>query len=56
MIRNPRTRRILSVVLMALGGLLLVLVPADLWIGSLLLLLAVAMEAAGMVIQHRTGR
>ncbi len=56
MIRNPRTRRVLSVALMALGGVLLVLVPADLWIGSLLLLLAVAMEATGMAMQHRTGR
>ena len=52
MIRNPRTRRILSVVLMALGGLLLFLAPEDIWIGTLLLGLGVALEVAG-TLMHR---
>lgn len=56
MIRNPRTRRTLSLVLMALGGLLLFLVPEDIWIGTLLLGLGVALEIAGILMQRRAGR
>lgn len=55
MIRNPRTRRILSLVLMALGGLLIFLAPEDVWIGALLLALGVALEVAGMLMQRRSG-
>lgn len=53
MIRNPRTRRSLSLMLMALGGLALFLAPADVWIGTLLLGLGAALEAAGLVMQRR---
>lgn len=52
MIRNPRKRRMWSFSLMALGGLLLFLAPADIWIGSLLLALGIALEAAGTLL-HR---
>ena len=54
MIRNPRTRRILSLVLMAMGGLLLFLAPEDIWIGTLLLGLGVALEVVGMLMQRRS--
>lgn len=53
MIRNPRTRRTLSLVLMTLGGLLLFLVPEDIWIGTLLLGGGVALEVAGTLMQRR---
>jgi len=56
MIRNPRTRRILSLVLMALGGLLLFLAPEDIWIGTLLLGLGVALEVAGTLMHRRAGK
>jgi drug/metabolite transporter (DMT)-like permease len=56
MIGNRRARRILSLVLMALGGLLLFLAPEDFWIGTLLLCLGVALEAAGVLMQRRTGQ
>lgn len=53
MIRNPRTRRALSLVLMAMGGLLIFLVSADIWIGAVLLGLGVALEVAGTLMQRR---
>ncbi|OYY92789.1 MAG: hypothetical protein B7Y41_14535 [Hydrogenophilales bacterium 28-61-23] len=52
MIRNPRTRRTLSLLLMATGGLLLFLAPEGIWIGALLLGLGAALEAAGMLMQR----
>jgi len=56
MIRNPRTRRTLSLVLMALGGLLIFLAPEGFWIGTLLLGLGAALEIAGTLMQRRAGR
>lgn len=53
MISNPRTRRMWSFSLMALGGLLLLLAPADIWIGALLLVLGIALEAAGALLHRR---
>jgi hypothetical protein len=55
MIKNPRTRRALSLILIALGGLLLFLAPADIWIGTLLLCLGAAVEVAGMLMHRRAG-
>lgn len=55
MIRNPHTRRILSLALLLLGGLLLFLAPEDIWIGGALLLLGVALEIAGTLMQRRGG-
>lgn len=52
MIRNPRTRRILSLTLIILGGLLLYLAPADIWLGGLLLVLGVVLEIAGVAMRH----
>jgi len=55
MIRNPRTRRVLSLVLIVMGGLLIFLAPEDIWIGTLLLGLGVALEVAGVLMQRRSG-
>lgn len=52
MIRNPRTRRMLSLVLIMMGGLVIFLAPEDIWIGALLLGLGFALEAAG-TLMHR---
>lgn len=55
MIGNPQTRRVLSLVLIATGGLLIFLAPENFWIGTLLLGLGAALEAAGILIQRRSG-
>lgn len=56
MISNPRTRRALSLVLVAMGGLLFFLAPEDFWVGTLLLGLGAVLEVAGMLMQRRPGR
>ncbi|MEW5770020.1 MAG: hypothetical protein AB1831_06595 [Pseudomonadota bacterium] len=56
MMRNPRGRRILAVVLMVAGGLSLFLAPEGYWIGVLLLGLGVALEVAGMLMQRVADR
>jgi hypothetical protein len=53
MIKNPRTRRILSLGLLILGGVMLFLAPADVWAGAILVALAIALEIAGAVLGHR---
>lgn len=53
MIRNPRTRRLLSGALLAVGGVLLFLAPDDAWIGGLLLFLAITLEVIGVLMQRR---
>jgi drug/metabolite transporter (DMT)-like permease len=55
MIGNPRTRRVLSLALMVLGGILLFLAPQDVWVGVLLLGLGVALEVVGTLMQRRAG-
>lgn len=52
MIRNPVARRALSLTLMTLGGLLLFLAPDDVWIGTLLLALGIALEVAGTLMRR----
>jgi hypothetical protein len=54
MISNPQTRRVLSLVLIATGGLLIFLAPADFWVGTLLLGLGAALEVASKLIQRRS--
>ena len=53
MIRNPRTKRLLSVPLLILGGLLMFFAPENIWMGALLFLLGVGVEIAGLVLAHR---
>lgn len=55
MIRNPQTRRALALILTVLGGVAIFLAPENIWIGALLLVLGVALEMAGMLMQRRRG-
>jgi hypothetical protein len=52
MIENVRTRRALSLGLVALGGVLLFLAPEDIWIGVLLMALGLALEIIGAILGH----
>lgn len=54
MIRNPRTRRALSLLLLVLGGLFLFLAPENIWIGVVLLGLGLALEVAGTLMQRQS--
>ena len=53
MIKNPRTKRILSISLLSLGGILMFLAPEDIWIGAILFALGLAVEIAGLILGHR---
>ncbi len=53
MIRKPGTHRMLSLALMALGGVLLFLAPEDFWIGTLLLAVGGALEVTGALMRRR---
>ncbi|HEX8873187.1 MAG TPA: hypothetical protein VF780_01065 [Nitrosospira sp.] len=53
MIRNPRTKRLLSVPLLILGGLLMFLAPENIWIGAVLFIFGAGVEIAGLVLAHR---
>jgi len=55
MIRNPKTRRTLSLALMVIGGVLIFLAPEGIWVGVLLLALGLAMEVAGTLMHRRAG-
>lgn len=56
MIKNPRTRRALSLILLILGGVLFFLAPEDIWVGALLVALGLALEVAGALMAHRQPR
>ncbi len=53
MIKNPRSKRILSISLLVLGGVLIFLAPENAWIGAVLLVLGLGVEIAGLVLGHR---
>jgi hypothetical protein len=53
MITNPRTKRILSISLLVLGGMLMFFAPENIWIGAILFTLGVGVEIAGLVLGHR---
>lgn len=53
MIRNPRTKRILSISLFILGGVLILLAPENAWFGVILLSLGVGVEIAALIFSHR---
>jgi hypothetical protein len=52
MLKNPRTKRMLSVSLLALGGLFLYFAPEQAWLGIVLLGLGIAVEIAGIALGH----
>ena len=53
MIRNPRTKRLLSIPLLILGALLMFLAPENIWMGALLFCVGVGVELAGLVLARR---
>ena len=53
MIKNPRTKRAISLSLLILGGVLIFLAPEDIWIGVVLFALGLGIEIAGLVLGHR---
>jgi hypothetical protein len=52
MLKNPRTRRAIAVIMMMLGAILMFLAP-EVWQGALLLTLGVALELIGIALEHR---
>lgn len=53
MIKDPRTRRNVSLALMMVGGVLIFLAPEDIWIGVLLLGFGVSLELIGALMKRR---
>lgn len=53
MIKNQRTRRISAVILVVLGAILMLLAPQA-WPGALILGLGIALELAGIALEHKT--
>jgi Na+/phosphate symporter len=53
MIRNLRSKRLLSIPLLILGGLLMFFAPENIWMGALLFILGAGVEIAGLVLAHR---
>ncbi|MFZ5594037.1 MAG: hypothetical protein ACOY4D_07230 [Pseudomonadota bacterium] len=54
MIRNPRTRRIISFALVTLGGVLMFFAPeTEEWAGMAVLALGVLIEIIGISIEHK---
>ncbi|SDA12429.1 hypothetical protein SAMN05216315_103102 [Nitrosospira sp. Nsp18] len=52
MSRSRRTKRVLSVLLLIVGGMLMFLAPENIWIGAILFMLGLAMEIAGLVLRR----
>ena len=52
MIKNPRTRRAIAVIMMVLGAILMFLAP-EVWQGALLLALGVVLELFGIALEHK---
>jgi drug/metabolite transporter (DMT)-like permease len=53
MLRKRRPRRILATFLVVLGAVLMLLAP-EIWAGLAVLVLGVAVELAGIALEHRT--
>ena len=56
MITNPRIKRILSISLLVLGGMLMFFAPENIWIGAILFTLGVGVEIVGLVLGHRNSK
>ena len=52
MLRKRRTRRVLAIGLVVLGGLLMALAP-EIWAGLVVLALGVVVELAGIALEHK---
>jgi len=55
LIKNPHTRRTVSLSLLAMGGVLIFLAPEGVLFGWILLLLGVAVEIIGITLGHQDG-
>jgi len=55
LIKHKRLRRALGVVLVAAGAVLMWLAP-EVWSGVVLLTAGIALEIAGIALEHRNGR
>lgn len=53
MLRKQRSRRVLAMFLVVLGGVLMYLAP-EIWAGLVVLALGVVVELAGIALEHRT--
>lgn len=53
--KNPRTRRPVSLGLLILGGVLLFLAPENAWLGLAFVGLGILLEVAGIILTHRSG-
>ena len=47
-----RTKRILSISFMILGGILMFFAPEDIWIGAFLFILGLGIEIVGLMLGH----
>lgn len=52
MVSKRRSRRVLAIFLVVLGGVLLFLAP-EMWFGLVLLALGVVIELAGIALEHK---
>jgi len=53
MLRKRRSRRVLALVLVVLGGVIMYLAP-EMWAGLAVLVLGVLVELAGIALEHKT--
>ena len=53
MLRKRRSRRVVAMFLVILGGVLIFLAP-EVWMGVLLLVLGVVIELAGIALEHKS--
>lgn len=52
MLRRRRSRRVLAIFLIVLGGALMYLAP-EVWFGLLVLVAGIAIELAGIALEHK---
>ena len=52
MLRKRRTRRVLAIGLVVLGGVLMALAP-EMWVGVIVLALGVVLELAGIALERK---
>jgi apolipoprotein N-acyltransferase len=53
MLRKRRSRRVLALILVVLGGVIMYLAP-EMWAGLAVLVLGVLVELAGIALEHKT--
>ncbi|MGC2048128.1 MAG: hypothetical protein WA635_05915 [Gallionella sp.] len=51
MMKNPRARRAIAVIMVMLGAILMFLAP-EAWPGALVLILGVVLELVGIALEH----